>query len=227
MIRVSDYVTRIGLAMLAVALIATVAAAPADAATIFKIDIDSTEEVNSVDTEPGFTSLNATASNSVTVNSVTFTEAGSEGNRNRNDPASDLLTDFLFNENSGDVGLQISGLPEGIWAAKVWSFDAGGNSFEEAKNQNVGVKDGSNRTVFVTGFDDNDQNPATFQFDTADFANTFTIFTDGTEGTSGKKRARFNGLELRQVIPEPASVGLGVAGLLGMLARRPRRPSRA
>ena len=197
-------------------------AAPAAAATIYKIDIDSTEETNSVDTEDGYTSLLASTTTSVTVEGVTFTKTGMQGDRNRNDQATDLLTDFLYNENGGDVGLQISGLPEGPWEAEVWSFDAGGNSFEEAKNQNVGVKDGSTRTVFVSGFDDNDQNPATFQFNTADFLNgDITIFTQGTEGTNNKKRGRFNGLVLT-AIPEPTTALLLALGGLALL-RRPRR----
>ena len=83
--------------------------------------------------------------------------------------------------------------------------------------KNAGVTNGQ---PIVSSFDANPTDPATFTFDTANFDETFTIFTRGTVGGKGGK-ARFNGLELT-LIPEPASVALVGLGGIMLLSRRRR-----
>lgn len=206
---------RVWLPAILVAAITAGTALPASAATTFKIDIDSTYGGSDLETALGFTSLLATnQTGSATIDGVTFTESGSKGDRNRSG-GSDLVTDFIFNDDggvAGDVGLKISGLQEGIWEASIWSFD----SATGVSNQNAGVKsdDGSDRQLFVTGFNAS-TSPVTFQFNTANFDDDFIIFVSGGAG-----RARFNGLELTTLIPEPASVALvGLGGVI-LLSRR-------
>lgn len=203
---------------LATVLALVLAAAPAGAATIFKIDIDSTTDTQGdvgdrpIETEPGYTSFDVTNNTSIIIDGVTFTQVGKDGDRNRTEATTDLLTDFTYDSGSANLGLQIAGLDEGVWEAKLWSFDS--RHTTQAQQQEVGVTDGITTQLDDGLFDPNEDNPAIFQFDTTDFDGDVTVFVKGTGDG-----ARFNGLEL-MLIPEPTSlVLLGVGGML-LLGRR-------
>jgi len=199
--------------------------------TDIKIDIDSTSLSSSnhggtILTEPGWTSLDATMpseGDSVSVGGVTFTTLAvfsSDGSRVRmtgSAPNPNALTaDFLYDDGNGQaVGLRVYNLPDGLWDAKVWSWD----QTSPAGGQIVGLAyTGGPEIILTDDFTPHPTDPYTFQFDSSTLPDGFGIFTRES-AISGNDRARFNALQLTLVppaIPEPITmlaVGLGVAGL--------------
>ena len=206
----------------------------------FKIDIDS-RTGGSIATQPGWTSIDATESSNgdnAIVDGVTFTVFSADGSRSRTSGGvanpGGLTTDFVYDDGNGQaVGLRVDDLPDGIWEAKVWSWD----QTAPAGGQIVGITrfitGSGNETIYATNFAPHPNDPFTFQFDSSLLPDTgFGIFTRES-AISGNNRARFNALQLtlvpQTVIPEPMTmlaVGLGVAGLGRYVRRRRKDTSR-
>lgn len=101
-----------------------VAAQTTLAGTIFKTvamwDIDTTFGGTSINTEPGWTSFDATLGNSsppVTADGIAFSVGSVDGSRNRNF-ANDLTRDFVFDDGANQAVIGFFGgagdLPEGL-----------------------------------------------------------------------------------------------------------------
>jgi len=197
--------------ILTATLLAALPMASASAGTIFKIDIDSNDDIGPV-TASGWDGVNVNTGATV-VDGVTFVPDG--GSRTRSSGGSPnpdaLLADFVF---ATEVRLEIEDLPEGIWEAEVWSWDGDFNVTGDP--QIIGIQDSSNEVIKTSSFTANPDNPFTFQFDTADFANPFSVFVR----TDEMNRARLNAVQLTR-IPEPASLAmLGVGGVMLLTRRR-------
>ncbi len=189
-----------------------------------QFNIDSTEGGQPLRTESGFTSLDGTGGNgsSVVVDGVTFEVFSAGGSRNRSSEPSDLTADFVFDDGVGQaVGLTVSGLPDGIWEAQVYSFD----SDFAAGDQIVGITQfaAGPELIFTDSFASNANDPFTFVFDSSSLPDGFGIFTRESNDVD---RSRLNGLQLTmlQPVPEPASLAAWFAlGLVGAAVRW-RRP---
>ena len=190
--------------------------------TEFKIDVNT----GGSPTMAGWTGLDATYGSNggtVTVDGVEFWVDSADGARNRGGP-NDLTRDFIYDDGSGQAtGLRINDLPDGIWEAKVWSWD---NDFPTSVgSQTVGIG-----WAGPAGFEAGTMNPSatvpfTFQFDSSALPDGWGIFT---RENNSANRSRFNALQLTRVIPEPMTmlaVGLSVAGLGGYVRKRPRGTS--
>ena len=207
---------RAWLAAATVAALTAGTASTASAATIFKIDINQ----NNTNTASGWDGV--VPGTSVSIDGVTFDAVGSAITRtdSNNDPDPDaLLADFVFAGSvvGVDPGLEITDLPEGVWDVELWSLD----SQFTIVDQIIGIKDADGETLWTTDFDESATAPFTYQFDTADYANTFTIFARGNDGNENEiNRSRVNALQLT-LIPEPASVALvGLGGIMIFSRRR-------
>jgi len=192
---------------------------PPPTPTQFKIDVND----GSSPTETGWTAIGAAHSGNggtVTVGGVRFDVASADGARNRSGPNA-LTRDFIYDDDGGQAsGLRIYDLPDGIWEAKVWSWD---NDFPTAVgSQFVGV--GWTAGNFIAGtMMPHPTDPFAFTFDSSTLDDGFGIFT---RENNSANRSRFNALQLtRVIIPEPITmlaVGLGLAGLGGYVRKRSR-----
>lgn len=192
-------------AFLAVAVMLALIAS-AGAATLYQVDIDSTQGGTSVATEDGWSSLNVGegGTGTVTIDGTTFETFSADGSRNRNF-ANNLTRDFIFDDGAGQAsGVRVFNLPPGLWQAEVWAYDSG----SAAGTQIVGITrfGAGNETIYTDAFESNPDTPFAFTFDTADVPDGFGIFT---RENNDADRGRFNAVRLTQ-IPEPG-VGLFLA----------------
>lgn len=173
-----------------------IAPAPPQNPLEFKIDING----GGGPTEPGFTGLNLPASGndandvSVTVDGVTFTTDSADGSRNRASGGTLVTQDFIFDNGSrAESMIKVKGLPDGIWIAEVFAFDADA----PIGAQIIGIDQlgGGPDLIFTTNFQPDEFVPFTFTFDSSGLPDEFAIFTGEN---SGNNRSRLNGLVLRQ-----------------------------
>lgn len=191
----------------------------ASAETTFKIDINSTDqEAEDVGLTPPITAPEwdgVTEGTPKTIGDVTFNSFGISRTRESDGSANPdkLLADFVF----GNAGLEITNLPEGVWDVEIWSFDAG----FRADSQIIGIKDVDGETSLTDDFDANADTPFTFQFNSAEYADTFQFFVRSDDESGDNDRERMNAVQLT-LIPEPASVALFGLGGIMLLSRRRR-----
>lgn len=210
-------------------------AAPAGAATLYMIDIDSTRTSGTattggpVFTEPGWVSLDATNpvdSNgaSASVDSVVFAIASADGSRIRtsgSNPSPSALTgDFVFDDGDGQAVILIFGtagsLQAGTWKVDAWNWDSGVASFE-TNIQIAGYRTNGVETIVSTNVVPHPTDPAVSFMFTSDGVSEYDFFF---RDNSTANRTRLNALRL-ELIPEPGMAALlGFAGVL--LGRRKR-----
>jgi hypothetical protein len=214
---------------------AATALAPAGAATLYLIDIDSTRTGGAtttgdpVSTEAGWTSLDATepaASNgaSVTIDGVSFSIASADGSRYRGSAGSPnpnaLTGDFVFDDGDGQAVLLIFGgagsLQAGTWKVDAWNWDAGVANFE-TNIQIAGYRTNTVETIISTNVVPDPTNPAiSFTFVSDGVSAYDFFFRDG----STFDRSRLNAVRL-ELIPEPAMPMLfAFAGFVWIARRR-------
>lgn len=216
-----------------------------EAAVNIAIDIDSTRTSGSatdglIATQPGFVSWDLTnvigaGGSTITEQGATFEIFGISNNQSRyratggGGSENDLLTDFVFNEGAQGraVGLRISGLPAGLYAMQSWHYDSTSTVIDTENFIQVEVRDpGGSPTILVDKFPFQTA-PTTFQLQIdSDGQVKEVIFREDDEanpaGDAGdQNRARLNGFTL-VTVPEPASMGLSIIGivLLGALRRK-------
>ena len=194
-----------------IALILT--ASVASSATTYLID------VGNGPVETGFTQM-AVTTNTVTIDSVTFTLTGTAAigsfDRGAGTPQTDLTRDGAqMNVDGARYSLAFGGagdLQAGEWRVEVWSWD----SFPSPTHEYGLITNGSDGAPLVTGA----------ALDPVDPAATFTFTSNGTDAygvflgeTSAFNRTRINALRLT-LIPEPSSLLLSGLGSLLLLRRR-------
>lgn len=210
------------------------------------IDIDSTRTSGTatdgvIATQPGFVSWDLTdvlgaGGSTITEQGVTFEIFGISNNQSRyrstgggGGAEDDLLTDFVFNEGAQGraVGLRISGLSAGLYAMQSWHYDSTSTVTSTENFIQVEVRDpGGSPTILVDKFPFQTA-PATFQLQIdSDGQVKEVIFREDDEAnpagdTGDQNRARLNGFTL-VTVPEPASLGLSIAGILMVGAWRRR-----
>ncbi len=217
-----------------VALVAAMSCTTAsEAAGPFLIDVGLTQPSSSP-VESGWTELgvevNGLPSISPTVMGVTFTAHEATRGRDRGGP-NPLTRDYLGDTAGGPegefAGIQIDGLPDGIWLAEIWAWD---QSFQNGNIlQRAGIREDFNGspsiTLMTSQFNHSPSNlvPATsFTFNSASLTGPWAIIVQEDEPTSSGQ-VRFNALRLSMVVvPEPGT--LTVFGLAATaLAKRRRR----
>lgn len=190
--------------------------------TVFAVDINS----GGSPTEPGFDALNLSAgtgdNSNVVLDGVTFTAFSSGGQQDLGSP-NDLTRDGIFDNGANSAaGLRINNLEDGIYQAEVFAFED--ISTAQLGNLIVGITQTGSETIFTTNYTPDANNPYTFIFNSADFANGFGIFTREGNDTD---HTVFNGLRLTLLedatIPEPTTALLGLMGMAGLAARRRRQ----
>lgn len=194
----------------------------------FFIDIDSTNLGGSshtgVETESGWTSLDASGAGSVTVDGVTFTPFSEDGDRIRvsggNANPNDLTGDFVFDDGPGEsVGLLFGGagdLEAGTWRVELWIWDET-NSVDPVI---VGYRRNGAETIVASGVLADADNPAiSFVFE-SDGIGAYDVFVRDAPGGS-THRTRLNAVRL-VLLPAPSALPAGLA-MIGLLAARRRR----
>ena len=181
-----------------------------------RVDIDTSQRGAPIDTAAGFVSLDATAGNGawVDANGVMFQVFSANSSVNRQAPNA-LTSDFIYDDGSGQAcGVQVFGLPDGIWEASVWAWD---NSFPNTVgDQIVGITQFPDEMIFTDSFAPSPTDPFTFRFDSTGLPNGFGIFT---RENNVWDRSRFNAIQL-SYIPEPTTLALLGLGALALVRRR-------
>ncbi|RIK80474.1 MAG: hypothetical protein DCC68_10970 [Planctomycetota bacterium] len=200
------------------------------AAPIYQIDIDSTT-VNATTTaplatEPGWTSLDATAGNGsgVTIDGITFSVGSVDGSRIRvasGLPNPNALTgDFIFDDGANQAVILFFGaagsLQAGMWQVDLWTYDSLVPTGLDP--QIVGYRTNGAETIVSTSVLNDPVNPAISFMFASDGASAYDVFVrDG----STFDRSRLNAVRLTY-IPEPSTVVLLFvgAGCLGLTQYR-------
>jgi len=214
----------------------TLLCAPAGAATLYMIDIDSTRTAGAVTTggpvftEPGWTSLDATLPDTangaaVVIDGVSFSVASADSSRLRLDvggsPSPNPLTaDFVFDDGDGQAVILFFGaagsLQAGLWQVEAWNWDSGVAAFE-TNIQIAGFRTNTVETIVSSGVVPHPSDPAvTFTF-TSDGVSAYDFFF---RDNSAGNRTRLNAVRL-QYIPEPSLTAL--LALAGFILGRRRR----
>jgi hypothetical protein len=171
------------------------------AATNYKIDIDSTTSGGGlpIQTEPGWTSLDATQpseNDSVTVDGVTFRVTSTDGSRLRTSAGSPnpnaLTADFVFDDGNNQAVILNFGsagdLQPGIWNVDLYSNDSG----SQPGAQYAAYRVNGSQTIISNAVLPNTTDPAvTFQFE-SDGTSAYGVFTR----ERGNDRSRLNAVEL-------------------------------
>ena len=177
-------------------------AATGQAATVYKIDIDSTTSGGGLglQTEPGWTSLDATEpseNDSVTVDGVVFKVTSSTGSRLRTSggaPNPNALTaDFVYDAGPDTAVILHFGvagdLQAGIWDVDLYSNDSGA----QPGNQFAAYRVNGSATIVGNAVTPEAVDPAiTFQFE-SDGTSAYDVFV---RERSGNDRSRLNAVQL-------------------------------
>jgi hypothetical protein len=211
-------------------------AAPAGAATLYMIDIDSTRTGagaafgGPLFTEPGWTSLDATqpeAANgaSVNIDGVVFSVGSADSSRLRSTGGvpnpNPLTADFVFDDGDGQAVILFFGvagsLQAGTWKVDAWNWDSTIAGFENTL-QIAGYRTNGAETIVSSNVIPNATNPAVSFTFTSDGVSAYDFFF---RDNSEFNRTRLNAVRL-ELIPEPASSGMILLAGVAVFARRRR-----
>lgn len=166
-----------------------------------KISLDINADSNR--TEAGFSAISGQPGSTVTINGVTLTLFGHQSGEFRDRGiASDLLTDFAFNDgNNVYVGLRLAGLAAGRYQIESWHYDGDGHQgdidIEFAKQGEAG-------TTVANGHSIQNTNKLTYTIE-ADGQSTYELLVRANNG-----RARLNGIVITTLVAPLDSDGDGV-----------------
>jgi len=150
-------------------------------------------------TESGYTALSGT-SGSKTVNGATFSLFGvANGNSRDRNTSNDLLTDFVFNEGTNNIGIgfKIENLPQGTYKVRSWHYDASyGNGSVDVEFRMAGNPVSTQNLVNDFAFS---TEPATYEI-TVDGTSSYELIFRESDGNN---RTRFNGISIE---PEERTV---------------------
>lgn len=175
----------------------------------------------------------ASVTHTTTAGDITVTSDGSFFNRGAATGASDDLRDDFTFKNNAPAGLLLTLSGPGITAntayeIRFWSFD--GNAGGKTHSQSYAGESGTTGSAGPIIYPDNTVDTADFNaFSavgtfTADNSGALNIrLTDTILSGTNSPEPRLNGFELSTtVIPEPASLAMGLMGLTLIVARRRR-----
>jgi hypothetical protein len=197
------------------AVVVSVCAASSARAAVIMLDVDTTNAGTAINTQPGFTSYDASqAANgegSIVVDGVTLTLFGGlGGSRQRANGGGGefdaLLRDFVFKDGNGSaVGLRLEGLPLGTYDVQSWHYDASfpGTIQVEVRNP------GGTSTILADAIPFSTE-PIRYQITVDDPGEVIELVFREDDALN---RSRLNGIII-QPVPEPAGVlGLGLLAL--------------
>lgn len=196
----------------------------ASAATVYQIDIDSTNPAGPIATAAGWTSFDGTLGNSspaVSLDGIDFTVGSADGSRLRGGtvPApNDLTADFIFDDGAGQAVIFFFGtagqLPAGTWKVEAWIHESSGGLGPSI----VGYRTDGVETQMTDNALEDPVNPAA----------SFTFESDGVarydlyvRENNTENRSRLNAVRLT-LVPEPSSSLLALSSM-GFLFLRRRR----